>query len=152
MKIKPIEEKDPNACHHCSKCCTYFCMEIDEPGDKREYDDYAWIIAHEDVAIHISDGEWQLVVHNRCRHLRPEGGCAIYEKRPAICREHVPGDCERDQKHRHDYDDVEHVIATIDELWAYRDEQIRKNRSEAAKRAAKKRKRAASKGKSSRSK
>ena len=141
MKVKMLENMDDFSCRQCSRCCTYFCAEVDEPETKRDYDDLAWMIAHENTSIHISDGDWQLVVHNSCRYLQPEGGCAIYDKRPAICREHVPGDCERDQAHIHDYDDVEHVFKTMDELWAYRDEIIRENRSEGAKQAAKTRKR-----------
>jgi len=136
MKVKIVENTDEFTCQQCSRCCTYFCVEVDEPEDRRDYDDLAWMIAHENTSIHVSDDGWQLVVHNRCRYLRDGGGCAIYEKRPAICREHVPGDCEHDQKHIHDYDDVEHVFRTMDELWAYREEEIRRNRSEGAKRAA----------------
>ena len=145
MKGKLVGEIAINSCNHCSRCCSYFCMEIDEPETKREYDDLAWIIAHEGVAIHVCDGEWQLIVYNRCRHLKPEGGCAIYDTRPEVCREHEPGDCEADQKHEHDYDDIEHVFTTMDELWAYKAERTRQRRSEAAKKAAKRRRRQARK-------
>lgn len=142
MKVKILENTNEFSCNHCSRCCTYFCMEIDEPETKREYDDLAWIIAHENVAIHVSEGDWQLVVYNKCRHLQPEGGCAIYDKRPAVCREHVPGDCENGQAHVHDYDDVEHVFKTMEDLWDYRKELISKKRSEAAKKAARTRREA----------
>jgi Fe-S-cluster containining protein len=142
MKGKVVGETAIHSCSHCSRCCSYFCMEIDEPETRREYDDLAWIIAHEGVAIHVCDGEWQLIVYNRCRHLLAEGGCAIYEKRPEVCREHEPGDCEADQKHEHDYDDIEHVFTTMDELWEYRKELIRKRRSDGARKAAKSRREA----------
>ena len=131
--------KHHGECHRCSRCCAYFCLEVDPPEELRDWDDFAWIIAHEGAALHVLGETWQLVVHNRCSHLGPEGKCLIYDRRPAICREHKPGDCERDQKHIHDYDEVDHVFATMDELWAYKRERTRRRRSEAAKRAAKRR-------------
>lgn len=141
MKGLITKDVEKVLCRRCSRCCTYFCMEIDEPEDKREYDDLAWIIAHEGVSIHVSGGQWELIVHNRCRHLLPQGGCAVYDRRPTICRSHEPGECEFDQEHIHDYDDVDRVICTMDELWAFRKELISKKRSEAAKKAARKKKR-----------
>lgn len=141
MKETSEGQSEKKSCNRCSRCCSYFCVEIDEPESRDEFDDLAWIIAHEGVAIHICDGDWQLIVYNRCKYLLPEGGCGIYDTRPRICREHTPGDCEFDQEHEHDYDDIEHVFRTMDDLWNYRKEQIRINRSEGAKRAAKKRKR-----------
>ncbi len=130
--------KQPAMCHHCSRCCAYFCLEIDEPQTLREYDDLAWIVAHERAAIHVLGKTWQLVVHNRCQYLGPKGECRIYESRPRICREHVPGDCEYGQKHLHDYNGVDHIFCNIDDLWAYREEQIRQRRSRAAKRRVRK--------------
>ncbi len=134
------------SCSRCSRCCGYFSMDIDEPETRREYDDLAWIISHENVAIHICDGTWQVVVYNRCKHLMAEGGCAIYERRPAICREHEPGECENGQSHLHDYDDVERVFTTMDELWDYRRELISRKRSDAARKAAKTRREGKARG------
>ncbi len=132
MKAKSIPHD--SACQRCARCCEYFCIEVDAPENKADYDDYAWILAHQDVAIHIEKKQWQLMVHNRCQYLDPERGCQIYEKRPRICRAHVPGDCERDHKHRHDYDEMDHIITTLDELFAHRDEFFRQKRRLAAKR------------------
>lgn len=121
-------------CSRCARCCEYFCIEVDEARSKADYDDYAWILAHQDVAIHIEKKQWQLMVHNRCRYLSTKSGCLIYANRPRICREHVPGDCERDHKHRHDYQEMDRIITTVEELEAYRQEQLRERRRLAAKR------------------
>jgi len=132
-------------CRRCARCCGYFSLEVDEPENLRDWDDFAWIIAHEGAALHVSGDTWQLVVHNRCRHLSQEGGCLVYDRRPSICKEHEPGECEREQKHIHDYDDLDAVLTTMDELWAYKKELTRRRRSEAAKKAAKKRRKRARK-------
>lgn len=134
-------------CRRCSRCCAYFCLEVDEPECLRDWDDFAWIIAHEGAALHISGDTWQLIVHNRCRHLDAEGRCLVYDRRPKICREHEPGECEREQDHLHDYEDVDAVLTTMEELWAFKEELTRKRRSEGARRAAKKRRERASEAK-----
>jgi Fe-S-cluster containining protein len=128
-------------CRRCARCCGYFCMEIDTPKTRGEFDDLIWILAHEDVAYHVTKDEWSLIVHNRCRFLDPASGCQIYDVRPRICRQHPPGDCERDQKHRHDYEDVERVITSIPELQAYRDDFFKEKRRKAALKAARRKKR-----------
>ncbi|MFH1829418.1 MAG: YkgJ family cysteine cluster protein [Pseudomonadota bacterium] len=132
------KEKQPSMCHRCSRCCAYFCLEIDEPESLHEYDDLAWIVAHQKTAIHVTGKTWELVVHNPCQHLGADGVCRIYDKRPRICRKHVPGDCEFGQKHLHDYDEVDHIFCNMDDLWAYRAERIKQRRSKAAKKRARK--------------
>lgn len=39
---------------------------------------------------------WNLVVWNRCDHLRPDNGCEIYEDRPGVCRDYKSDTCEYD--------------------------------------------------------
>ncbi len=131
---KKKKNSSASFCRRCARCCSYFCIEIDTPETRGDYDDLAWILAHRNVAIHVIGKTWQLMVHNRCRHLSKKEGCLIYDKRPRICRKHVPGSCEQDQKHRHDYDEVSHIFRTIEELLAYRDGEMRKKRKKAAKR------------------
>ncbi len=102
-------------CRKCGKCCNYFCVEVDAPSSIGDVNDYAWILAHKNVSIHIEKKHWYLMVKSRCRYLK-NGQCKIYEKRPRICRKHNPADCEFTMKSQHEYDDVDTVITNLDDL------------------------------------
>lgn len=84
------------SCDACvpAKCCLYFSTEIDEPDSLADFDDILWILAHRDVEVYTSGRSWYVMVRNPCRFHRPGRGCAIYEKRPRICRAHSTRDCE----------------------------------------------------------
>ncbi len=82
-------------CEACeAKCCRYFALEIDEPRTRRDFDDVRWYLCHKGTVLYLTDGDWYLHIENECRYLRQDNRCAIYADRPAICREHEPGDCE----------------------------------------------------------
>lgn len=101
-------------CSQCrpAKCCMYFSLEIDPPENKRDYDDFLWFLAHENVSLYLWDGDWYLMVHNKCKYLDLESNlCTIYDTRPKMCREHETEDCEFDS----DYEFDEH-FKTYDEL------------------------------------
>jgi hypothetical protein len=53
----------------------------------------------------VEDGQWFLNVHADCRHLQPDYRCAIYHKRPRICREYEADNCDY---HSGDYGWEEH--------------------------------------------
>lgn len=142
---KARHQKSAERCQRCARCCTYFCLQIDEPDERDDFEDLAWLLAHKGVAIHVEGKDWQLMVQNRCRFLTPEG-CAIYETRPRICREHTPGECDYERGHEHDYDDVDIAFTTLEGLYAYRDEHFperpKRKRKKAKKKTTRKRKRA----------
>ncbi|MFH1652865.1 MAG: YkgJ family cysteine cluster protein [Pseudomonadota bacterium] len=115
-------------CRRCSKCCSYFCVEIDKPTTKSDFEDVAWMVAHEKVSVHVCKGLWHLMVKNRCKHLSKNGKCKVYEKRPMICRSHDPSECDFEAKTEHDYDDTENVFTTIDEVYKFRDKRFAKRR------------------------
>ena len=88
-------------CQKCgSKCCLYFCFEIDEPDDCDEFEDVRWYLAHENVSVHIDeDDDWYISLANACKHLGADNRCDDYDNRPLICRtydmdgcDHVGGD------------------------------------------------------------
>jgi Fe-S-cluster containining protein len=82
-------------CRRCgAKCCTYFCFEIDEPDDYREFEDVRWYLCHEGVSVHIDEGDWYISIANRCRNLTADGTCATYEDRPLICRKYDTSNCD----------------------------------------------------------
>jgi len=82
-------------CQTCgAKCCQYFCFQIDEPDDFREFDDLRWYLCHEGISIHIDEGDWYISIENPCKMLTKGNLCSIYEDRPIICREYDPATCD----------------------------------------------------------
>jgi Fe-S-cluster containining protein len=47
---------------------------------------------------------WYLRIMSRCTHLKPNGYCGIYDKRPQICRDHSNDWCEYDIDVRDEYE------------------------------------------------
>ncbi len=82
-------------CMYCpGKCCRYFALPIDTPETRREFDSVRWFLLHERATVFVDDGAWYLLVHTKCKHLREDNRCGIYENRPAICREYTTAKCE----------------------------------------------------------
>ena len=103
-------------CVECgAKCCKYFCFEIDEPTDYDDFEDVRWFLLHEDVSVHIDEGDWYISIANRCKMLAPDNTCTGYETRPRICRKYTPDNCDHSGG---DYDYDEH-FKTAEELDAY---------------------------------
>ncbi|MBN1163947.1 MAG: YkgJ family cysteine cluster protein [Candidatus Krumholzibacteriota bacterium] len=115
LEKKPTRPK--NRCDDCipAKCCMYFSVEIDEPENRKDWDDMLWILAHRDVQIYMNDDRWYVLVMNECRFYTPDRGCLIYPKRPLICRAHTWKDCEfKDDYnfdlHFHNYEELERYL------------------------------------------
>ena len=95
---KKIKITPENKCSFCkgSKCCTYITQQIDTPTSMKEFDFILWQLSHRDVQLYKDEDGWFLLFNQSCRYLLPGGGCGIYEKRPAICREYSNDFCEYD--------------------------------------------------------
>jgi Fe-S-cluster containining protein len=84
-------------CEYCTaKCCRYFALPIDTPTERKDYDTIRWFLLHDQASVFVDDGTWYLLVHTKCRHLRDDHLCGIYETRPEICREYTTDACEYD--------------------------------------------------------
>lgn len=146
----PVQEGPP--CHKCSAmCCKYYALELDEPEDRDDFEALKWYLIHDKSWIWVDGDEWYLQVDSPCRHLGPNNECTIYEKRPQICRDYgMPENLEDPDEPLCDYfaQDSSHDLEfrDIDSLEAYaakflaKEEEKRKRRSDAAKRAWRKRK------------
>ncbi len=87
-------------CSRCrdSRCCTYITEALGAaPRSKSDFEHLLWQVSHQGVSIYKDSDGWYLLVDARCSHLRPGGGCAIYEQRPQICRDYDNSWCEYDQ-------------------------------------------------------
>ncbi|MBN1131016.1 MAG: YkgJ family cysteine cluster protein [Chitinispirillaceae bacterium] len=99
-RLKKSKERTP-PCRDCNGlCCRHIALEIDTPKTRIDFDTIRWYLMHETVQVGIDhDGEWLIEVPVVCRHLK-NNGCAIYDKRPNICREYPgkEGRCEHEDK------------------------------------------------------
>jgi Fe-S-cluster containining protein len=101
LKTKKKAREPQPPCHECNGlCCRHIALEIDAPTRKADFDNIRWYLMHEEVKVGIDHGgKWLLEVPLVCRFLK-NNGCAIYKKRPDICREYPDsGDfCEFEDK------------------------------------------------------
>jgi Fe-S-cluster containining protein len=82
-------------CGHCpAKCCRYFALPIDTPTEWQDFDYIRWYLLHERAAVFVEEGDWYLLVNNRCKHLGEDNRCDVYGTRPQICRDYATDDCE----------------------------------------------------------
>ena len=94
-----VEKAPDHPCHQCAKCCTYVAIQIDRPRSNVEYDYVVWYLLHPDITVFVDwEGDWYVKFETRCRQLTATGLCAIYETRPAICRDFDWRECEQTVK------------------------------------------------------
>jgi Fe-S-cluster containining protein len=102
-------------CEHCTaECCHYLALPLDEPETRRDFDDIRWYLMHEGVIVFVEDGDWYIQVRTRCRNLRSDFKCGVYETRPTICREYKAEDCDYvggDYKYDHVFTEPEQIVA-----------------------------------------
>ena len=80
-------------CVKCSKCCRNVSIEVDEPQDDMEIDEYVWIILHENIRLYIEEAKWYLEFLTPCKMLQDDGQCSIYADRPDVCSEYETENC-----------------------------------------------------------
>lgn len=86
---------DDHVCRKCnSSCCRYFCFQIDTPDDYEEFEKIRWYVCHNNVRVHVDEGDWYIEIVNVCNMLDARGMCRDYENRPLICRSHTSDSCE----------------------------------------------------------
>ncbi len=87
-----------------AKCCQYFAFEIDEPDTYEEFEDIRWFLCHENISVHIDEGDWYISICNRCNMLDENNQCKIYDDRPIICRNYDLENCD-DSEGGYQYDE-----------------------------------------------
>ncbi|HDQ03721.1 MAG TPA: YkgJ family cysteine cluster protein [Deltaproteobacteria bacterium] len=89
------EKSNIELCNKCKQaCCRYLTQKISAPRSIHDFDGLLWQLYHKNVKAFCDSTGWHLLVYNPCVHLKKNGKCAIYEKRPITCRDHDAGDCE----------------------------------------------------------
>jgi Fe-S-cluster containining protein len=128
-----VLSKEGSLCDQCvALCCRYFAFSIDKPEKKRDFEDLRWYILHEDTIIFVEKGEWYVQVNRKCRALLPDNRCAVYENRPAICRDYKTDACDW---HADAYD-YQHVFTEPEQIDRFAKEYLAAERKKARKAAA----------------
>jgi Fe-S-cluster containining protein len=82
-------------CEHCTAaCCRYIALPIETPTERSDFDDIRWYLLHENISVFVEDGDWYISMLTNCRHVQPDGRCAIYARRPGICRKYTTENCD----------------------------------------------------------
>lgn len=94
--VELTAEENADLCAGCTRCCVTVCIEIDAPRAPWEYDQWIWVLHHENLELYVEKPErWFLHIATRCRQLGGDGRCRIYGEHPVLCREYDPRGCER---------------------------------------------------------
>jgi Fe-S-cluster containining protein len=95
LRLPVVVERKPVGCLTCGLCCTYIAVAIDGPINAKAASEILWHLYHDGISIYVDgDDEWMVQFESRCRHLLDDNKCAIYDKRPHICREYSEESCE----------------------------------------------------------
>ncbi len=88
--------ENADLCQGCSRCCETVSIEVDAPRSAWEYDQWVWVLHHENLELYLEKPErWFLHIETRCSKLDRNGRCSIHGKHPILCREYDPRVCER---------------------------------------------------------
>lgn len=125
LKQKPRESLCPNC---AGLCCRYVALPIDKPTSRSDYDDIRWYLAHEGFSIFVEDDEWYVNIASRCKYLSDDNLCAIYLKRPKICRQYKDNNCDY---HGGDYG-YDLYFSSTEEIDEYIEKKFKKKKSKRA--------------------
>jgi len=118
VRTKPHREQLPAEavlCDYCTaKCCRYFALPIDTPTERKDFEYIRWYLLHGRASVFTDKGDWYLLVHTTCKHLRDDYRCGIYETRPQICREYSTRNCEYEDEWTYD-----HYFETAEQVAEY---------------------------------
>jgi Fe-S-cluster containining protein len=83
-------------CTGCSAtCCTTLVFPHGQPGTRRNLDYLQFALGFPGVELGITDGDWQLIVKTRCRHLTADNRCGVFGQpsRPTLCKYYDETSC-----------------------------------------------------------
>ncbi|UCD28840.1 MAG: YkgJ family cysteine cluster protein [Planctomycetota bacterium] len=124
MKI-PVNPDLSSLCEQCvGLCCRYYAFAIDTPKTKRDFDDIRWYILHGNNIVYVEEGDWYIQINQKCNALMPDNRCAIYENRPAICREYTAKGCDWYP----DNCDYDHLFTNPEQIDQFAKEHLAKQR------------------------
>lgn len=113
-------------CDQCAAlCCRYFALQIDTPSSVEDFDNIRWYLLHENVVVFIEKKKWFVAFLSRCKHLREDNRCGIYQTRPRICRKYTTDNCDY---HGGEYD-FEKLFTSAEDLRLYAEKLLNRRRA-----------------------
>jgi Fe-S-cluster containining protein len=102
-------------CTYCpAKCCRYFALPFDTPTTMEDFEFIRWFLLHDRATMFIENGAWYVLIYNKCKHLRDDNLCGIYETRPQVCRDYTTDKCEYEDDWVYD-----HYFETAEQIQEY---------------------------------
>ncbi len=90
-----VGKKGNSSCGACpALCCSGLEERVKRPRTKYEIDNLLWQLRFENINYFIRNRFWYQLILGKCVYLDANNLCAVYERRPDICRDHNPPDCE----------------------------------------------------------
>lgn len=92
LPLAPMRRGYQDFLDQCRGCSAYCCKTLvfphGRPTSRRNVDYLQFVLGFPGIEVGISDGEWQILVRTRCRHLTTENRCGVYDRpeRPSLCR------------------------------------------------------------------
>ncbi len=116
-----------------ARCCRYITVHLPAPRRRADYDEIIWFLSHEHISVYFESRRWHLEVRTPCRYLTRGNLCAIYENRPAVCRDYDLDACEYPERPQHQlqFDTREQ----FEQWWAEKRERERRRRRRRAQHA-----------------
>jgi hypothetical protein len=88
--------KKKETCEGCpALCCKGLEKDIPSPKTKLDRENLVWQAHFVNTKFFIRDRKWRELSLGDCRYLDSANLCTVYEKRPDVCRNHNPPECER---------------------------------------------------------
>jgi Fe-S-cluster containining protein len=82
-------------CGLCGLCCTYVTADIAPPQGVASASRILWYLYHPGVSVYRDSAKsWLVQFETRCRFFRDDRSCAIYARRPQVCRDFDARECE----------------------------------------------------------
>ena len=87
-------------CDKCDgNCCKLLVVEIETPETKDDFEDIKWYLYHKGVCVYIDlEDTWNVQFDSKCKHLTKDRNCAIYDKRPPVCKGYHVKDCDMNKE------------------------------------------------------
>ena len=110
-------------CEQCAAlCCRQIALPIDNPESPNDFDNVRWYLMHENVHVFVEEEQWYIAFATKCKHLRDDNLCGVYETRPRICRSYTTDGCEW---HGGEYS-YDHLFTSAEQLRKHADEVLGK--------------------------
>jgi len=77
-----------------ARCCRYIIVKIPAPRTRIDHEEIRWWVAHDGIRVHIDQRKWYLQIFTPCAYMKSSNLCGVYDKRPEVCSDHDPDDCE----------------------------------------------------------